>query len=115
MTIIRRFFLTCVFVALVVGCATERIVDQYASEYIRLVKTETGYEIGEESVSFSDLTALPGLLAPYKSRKVIVGHSSEVTMGELLQLGPILKGAGYEVFTLDGTDTPEQTVFLGGG
>ena len=84
--------------------------DLYLGEYILLEKTDSGYEVGDQKVSSEALDTLPSLLKQYSSKAVLLGKESQITVGELLTLGPILAEAGYKMFYLDNQGEPAQVL-----
>ena len=87
------------------GCAASGGSDLYEGKYIVLERVESGYKLNERIYEPDTVAALIQDLEDERSNKVLLGQDTEFTMGDLLNLGPQLKRAGFELFFLgsDGT------------
>lgn len=71
----------------------------YKDQFISIESTQTGYRLGDTQIAKEDVDQLPKLLKPYQSNKVI--FPGEITMNDVLHLGPVLSKYDYEIYFIN--------------
>lgn len=70
--------------------------------YLPVVREQGGYRLFDQFFATDDLERLPESLAKYPARKVLVTGTSNITIGDMTTLLPVLQQADYRLLFRDG-------------
>lgn len=70
--------------------------------YLPVVREQGGYRLFDQFFASDDLERLPESLSKYPGKQVLVTGESNVTVGDMLTLLPVLRDAGYQLLFRDG-------------
>ncbi|MCQ3827866.1 hypothetical protein HXX02_00250 [Microbulbifer elongatus] len=106
----KKISTCCALVVSIFLCACAPVAKNqlHLGEYIPVEITETEFLIGESSVPRTEINNLPKALKPYGSKKVLLTAQKGPTMGDLLQVSPVLSKASYSVFILNREGEPME-------
>lgn len=107
---LKLLLVSVVSTLLFVGCSSN-LVDgggENQVEFIELSRTDQGIQIGKTVVTKNEFSKLPDVLSKFRSKKVLLTRDNSIDMLTLLEIGPILSKAGYEMFSRDATGKIKQ-------
>ncbi|MDX1518178.1 MAG: hypothetical protein R3288_15135 [Woeseiaceae bacterium] len=70
--------------------------------YLPVVREQGGYRLFDEVFANDELGRLPASLSKYPGKQVLVTGETNVTLGDMLTLLPVLHDAGYQLLFRDG-------------